>query len=387
MHINIHSCIWRNRFSFQERRVIRFAGAVPPEAPTGGGSDAEKAEEAKKKDILDQKEMRFYFENRTDVKPADVSQYIANKERNAPPLNAYEQKLKAAIAVMNGSPDLAKRAEASVLVQQLCDDLNAHSRFVAERKNLIGSVEVTNDAIPSLPRTAYEVGKNTLTGAWKALEKADGYDRTLMLAGVAGALGATYLAWSWLKGTKAGGKIKSFGKFMAFLGLGYVAFEGVNKVVEHTSGKPILSYKWPDLTPTQYLTKDAAAWDKDKMSFEIRETSEQMIKNGISEDFIKEIGDGNKGVIPVAAVCQMRVSEFLDVYKNSRGSRKIERLHRSKEDGLTPEERFAIIDDIAKTVGLVGPGGNVNSIPQYMLERGMFTLMADYKNNPLLKRD
>lgn len=347
-----------HRFIFVFDGVLDGAGGFAGEDPEAVKKREEEKKIADKESAL-KKEMEIYFAERTDIGEIDLRQYLLEKKVANNELNTFEKKLEDAFAIVDGSNDNQKLQDAALLLRQTYESMNVKNKSIQERSKMRRNFNPDTSGAFSPLGTTLEFGKNTLQGAWNTFNspKATGPEKAAMLTTVAVALVGSYYLWS-----KTPSKVKN-GLLLSVAGV--VALEGIWK---------FYSYASPD---------------KKNLAQQCDLVAEELKKNGISADFLKEIGKDNKGIIPVAGILDMEAGEFMDVYAMAKAERSMDPLpgRNLPKDGLSPSERFAIIDDIAKTVGLADADGELKQVPDILKGKTMLTLIVDYKNNPLIPKN
>lgn len=127
-------------------------------------------------------------------------------------------------------------------------------------------------------------------------------------------------------------------------------------------------------------------WDARKHEMELKELEATLDEIDFPDDFMAEIDAVNARMAPtVATVAPMSAEEFLAIYESGRYSKAIESIPSRKlpADKMTPEERFAVIEDIAKTLNLVDRDtGEPYPLPKERQGASMFLLMMDWKHIP-----
>lgn len=127
-------------------------------------------------------------------------------------------------------------------------------------------------------------------------------------------------------------------------------------------------------------------WDARKHEKELKELEATLDEIDFPDDFMAEIDAVNARMAPtIATVAPMSVEEFLAIYESGRYTQSIESIPSRKlpKDKLTPQERFAVIEDIAKTLNLVDrETGEMLPLHKERQGASMFLLMMDWKHIP-----
>ncbi len=334
--------------------------------PNGGAEkagEADPAAEADKERAM-RFEMEMYFAERTDIVEDDIRNYLVNKEEDRKqPLNAFEAQLKRHFLIADQDPDPAKVQASLGVLRQMTESINARNKSVQDRKKIRNEIDFSKDRDSSIVKQTVEAGKKAINGVWDAFNspRATAGDKALMLGALAAGIAGVVLL---LK------KAPNFRKFAFWSILGVttaaVAAEGGAKLFKYARN--------PEGKPQEKQIDDVA---------------KVLAEEGIPPQFLKEIGTDRNGVIPVAGVLDMNVMEFLGMHQRGKVTKMLDPLPKKKipEDKLTPYERFAIIDDIARTVGLVNQDGSPKQIPAILRSKSMLSLIMNYENNPLLPKE
>lgn len=367
-------------FQTGESRPIFRLYNVP--AGLGGAapeSDAEKAErekkeqeakvkaEKEKKEADEQRlmhrEMEMYFMERTDVVEDDVRNYLVEKEeRNKQPLNKFESELKRHFLIIDASKDPAEVQGSLSVLRQVTDTINVRNKAIQDRKKVRSEIDFNNDKDISVIKPTIEYGKKTITSLWEGFNspRATPGDKAIMLGALAtGIVGITIM-------------LKKMPKFRKFLGWSAVILGG-GALLAEGGAKLYRNSKSPEKPQEE----------------EINEIVKELKKDGIPEQFLQEIGKDNKGIISIAGVLDMSAVEFVEMHQSGKASKMLEPIRNKKlpEDNLTPYERYSVIDDIAKTVGLVNQDGSPKQLPVVLREKSMLSLMMNYQDNPLIPKE
>lgn len=376
-------CTHKNQYwhSAAERRLVHILtgglgggiSVLPSGKPSEPAplSEKEIAEKAKKEKELqeanDKKEMELVLSERTNLVEDDIRNYLVEKEEDQKkPLNTYEQSLKDHFLTIDSDNDPAKVQASLALIRQLCESLNAKNKATKDRSVIRKSMDLGLDQESSPTKEIFDIGKDGVKKLWDGFNspQTNFADKAVMLGGVAIGIAGLAAVWKYFfsDGTKQG-----FKRFLAGVGVGLGAIVVVDGIYR--------------------LAKNAYATEKSQ-DVKSEDVANILRKDGIPAEFLSDIGKDNKGIIPVAAILDMKVEEFLKMHQVSKASRTLNALPKKNlpTDGLSPYERFAIIDDIAKTTGIVDAKGEQKELPDILKQKSMLTVIMSYKDNPLIPK-
>ncbi len=296
--------------------------------------------------------------------PVDVDVikgYFEEKAAADTPLTALDREIETALTDLKSS-DPAVRDQANNSLERLVRYANARNTFFDEAQYNRTQFATERVSTPFIDNTIGAVKAITVP-VIEGFKQADGKEKMLMLAGAAVAVMLMRSVYAMLPGKGQGGLKKVAGAIVG-TGVLIMAFEALNKSMEKTRGTPLISKKL-----NGSLFPEFSAWDKDTLENDkaIEEAVERLKGAQVPQSFIDEMGIPDvekKTVIAIDALGDMNVESFVNMYEQARDDGKRIPDHSALyspivPDQLNPTERFALVEDMAKTIGLVDSNGDV----------------------------
>lgn len=272
-------------------------------------------------------------------------------------LTLFEERLKEQMDNLKDD-DPSIRAIAITQVTALKDYLNERNSVVAQSR------EDLEEFSPDYPESApaltniYEKGKELMGGAVDGFfdSSTTNLERGAMLVGV-------YLSYLMIrKGIEAafGGERKGFFKGIlgSAVGLGgiYLAAEAVNKTIEKSRGYPL----WT-LGEAPGIHTSEEDWRSDLLEKEVAQAIRQLRSSNFPSELFAgyENDPKRKYVFAIGNIGTLTVGEWKELYENNFAAKTLSNADPYpnspfEEDYLNETERFFLLEDIGKTLKIIG---------------------------------
>jgi len=357
---------------YSERRMLRFSQLVPQQSFNQEKNQHEYKPEHKEAhdtfvetpELQGAKEVFHNFAEKGRVSSADLRVYLAEREASGN-LSPYETKMKERFAKLDAAGSAADTAAAQKDIEDLVQYINSRNVVLKQQKMQLRNFEVKGSETPHYTMKTLEYGKSFLSEGWNRFNRASAQEKGVILAGMTV---ASILFGFFIHKSGKGGKImKALG-----ITLGIAMTAAAAETMWKAGSK---------------MSKSKDAWDAEKKKQEIDEITAVLKNTQVPDDFLKSL-DGNeqKVALPVANIASMSVEEFTAMYDVARGSKMIEDTNPLyprrpvRKDGLLPAERFKVVEDIAKAVGIIDANGDFLELPKEREGKSMLYLILDWKN-------
>lgn len=311
--------------------------------------------------------LRIYLEEKSRANEADEKQ----KDKK---LSKFEQGLLDAIRIRHDPRSSTEEVvKADKLIQRVVTFIRKRQKVVRESHEEIAKLKDTVEK-PYAIDTAIDKTKSIVETCWEGFQKANGKDKALMLGGLAASVLFGYFIYSSVGG-KGKGALRNTAGVILGGGLAYLILSAAAKEIDKKAGRPLFKTGWTnDLripftdTPIPYPTiRSQEEWDVQKHEEEVERMRSHLLSAHVPPELLDKIspmkrGKYIKGIIDFATMDVQAFGALYENYKNVKMIPEEDPLVPHLPVGgkiddpkykLTPLERFVLMEDIGKTLGII----------------------------------
>jgi hypothetical protein len=348
-----------HRLSEGEHRLIHFAGdKLSPRSMF----DSEPTPVWLEND--DARKFSANFINQPDLSFDELKNHLIDRDsEKSEPLTIFESMMHGYFQMIeNDDPAIApfQRAHAQKQIDEFLAFNKRRNEQRIESRDQLDDL-YSKDVEPTVIDKTLGGAKTMLSTCSEGFMNADGKDKLIMLAGITASFFFIRALYNKNSGSKFVKRAKGLGTLALGLGVGWMTFEAVNKITEKTYGAPLVS--WRKGVPESPVF----SLDSKKNWKEIRESGDldrayKNLDDNIPDELIKKIGlEGNKKyAICISGLAKMDAGEFLNMYEKYLGQNRIpddEYPKITDNDLLNAAERFTLVQNVGKTLGLIDKDG------------------------------
>ncbi len=322
------------------------------------------------------------FKGRTDITVQDIESYLLDLGR---PLNVFEHEVfKICMEIKEDGAEPKNRIYAESVVQRLADYMNRRNQVLLEAETGLQNLQQTvlpegmnEEQMPKIDEFALtEKVKGGMSELLSAYHKAPyTSDKLILLGGAAVSVFILLKVGKWF--FTSPNRLVGLARTGAGLGIAALA---LNRAYTLVRGGPLYSFDnvlTPEGRKNQPIGYNQKEWSEKMYKEQLDEAVDELKKKNVDDAFIQRmLGVGGtpndvkyvKGITNFGA---LSVREFLDMYERSRDAKQVSDVdwpnhpcadsEQFTQNNLRPTERFAIMEEMAKTLELIDAGGGVKS--------------------------
>lgn len=309
------------------------------------------------------KEVFDAFAESDKIVSDDIFAYIANQEAGGVELSPYEQEIKKHVDTLTIDPAAQPTEQVTLAekeINNLVSYINSRNEFIKKQRAELKNFQVNTDETPGFTATTINLAKGTIGKFAESFQRANLTEKGVILGG---ALSAFLIARFLYLKFAGGGTLKKI--------------LGVTLGVALTASAAETIWKG-----ARKVSQNNDEWNAEKHAKEIEQIRTALKDQDISEEFLTNIE--GKSVAPIANISTMDMDEFRTMYENARATKSIDEgdtlypTRPVRKDGLLPSERYAIVEDIAKTVGIADENGELKELPPELEGKSMMYMMLNW---------
>ncbi len=306
----------------------------------------------------------------------DVRGYLEDRQEQGKSADFDEELRTKLETVDDPAADSKERLKAEHYLKILVEYIQKRNVWLKESRDKMNSI-MDQPELPGLTNTMWEGTKDTVAACVEGFKEASGKEKVLMLAGTVAGFLMLRMLWNEAGKIPGSSGMKKILKFGLGAGVTWMAFEAVNKTLEKTRGRPLVNWHgWLPETPAAPFNniwnrlpgQTQEQWDAEVHQNEIDRIANELRRMEVPEDFLKDMPSENANyVFGIANLSTLSVDIFEKLYESGKSSRSIadgnslypQRPKRDdKKSKLSPVERFALVQKVGQTLGLIDTQGD-----------------------------